>query len=310
MALIKCTECGREVSDRASACPNCGCPIAGETPEPQNDVIEAEPIYYEEEEATNKWLYVIIGVLVAIIIMGGIYGYSKGYFFGGGGGADSLLTDSTRVDTVATDSAAVEASDDAAVDSVSWIVDEQEAKDESPAWLQGTWTTRVRIMGETKTAKLVVDGTHATFYSDGSILDSGNFEIRGGEIHFGSTYFKIDEARQRILVDDNTYFEHSSRPSGEAVSITSPSQDREMRIMARLHELGTKGQSLVSELAMMRRSGQMDPARYMYIKQALLQYKDEQIQLARQLGDDDLEREYRQQKDGVMESFRMIENGY
>jgi hypothetical protein len=48
----------------------------------------------------------------------------------------------------------------------------------------------------------------------------------------------------------------------------------------------------------------------MYIKQALLQYKDEQIQLARQLGDDDLEMEYRQQKDGVMESFRMIENGY
>lgn len=28
MALIKCPECGREVSDRASACPNCGCPLA------------------------------------------------------------------------------------------------------------------------------------------------------------------------------------------------------------------------------------------------------------------------------------------
>lgn len=27
MALLKCTECGHEVSDRASACPNCGCPI-------------------------------------------------------------------------------------------------------------------------------------------------------------------------------------------------------------------------------------------------------------------------------------------
>lgn len=310
MALIKCKECGHEVSDRASACPNCGCPIAGETPEPQNDVVEAEPIYYEEEETSNKWLYVIIGVLVAIIIMGGIYGYSKGYFFGGGGGADSLLTDSMQVDTVATDSVAVEIPEDVVEDSVSWDTDIQEVKEESPAWLQGTWTTRVRIMGETKTAKLVVNGTRATFYSDGSSLDSGNFEIRDGEIHFGSTYFKIDEARQRIMFDDNTYFEHSSNPSGEAVSITSPSQDREMRIMAHLHELGTKGQSLVSELAMMRRSGQMDPARYMYIKQALLQYKDEQIQLARQLGDDDLEREYRQQKDGVMESFRMIENGY
>lgn len=27
MALIKCTECGHEVSDKAAACPNCGCPI-------------------------------------------------------------------------------------------------------------------------------------------------------------------------------------------------------------------------------------------------------------------------------------------
>lgn len=26
MALIKCTECGKEFSDKASACPNCGCP--------------------------------------------------------------------------------------------------------------------------------------------------------------------------------------------------------------------------------------------------------------------------------------------
>lgn len=27
MALIKCRECGKEVSDRARNCPNCGCPI-------------------------------------------------------------------------------------------------------------------------------------------------------------------------------------------------------------------------------------------------------------------------------------------
>lgn len=26
MALIKCTECGKEFSDKANACPNCGCP--------------------------------------------------------------------------------------------------------------------------------------------------------------------------------------------------------------------------------------------------------------------------------------------
>jgi len=27
MALIKCPECGKEVSDTAKACPNCGAPI-------------------------------------------------------------------------------------------------------------------------------------------------------------------------------------------------------------------------------------------------------------------------------------------
>lgn len=27
MALIKCPECGREISDKAAACPNCGAPV-------------------------------------------------------------------------------------------------------------------------------------------------------------------------------------------------------------------------------------------------------------------------------------------
>lgn len=28
MALITCPECGKEISDQASACPNCGAPVA------------------------------------------------------------------------------------------------------------------------------------------------------------------------------------------------------------------------------------------------------------------------------------------
>jgi hypothetical protein len=31
LALLNCVDCGKQVSDKASACPNCGCPIA-ETP--------------------------------------------------------------------------------------------------------------------------------------------------------------------------------------------------------------------------------------------------------------------------------------
>ena len=37
MAMIKCTECGKEYSDKASACPNCGCPISYSLVESTND---------------------------------------------------------------------------------------------------------------------------------------------------------------------------------------------------------------------------------------------------------------------------------
>ena len=30
MALVKCKECGKEISDKAKTCPNCGCPIEDE----------------------------------------------------------------------------------------------------------------------------------------------------------------------------------------------------------------------------------------------------------------------------------------
>lgn len=176
-------------------------------------------------------------------------------------------------------------------------------------WLQGTWTTKAIIMGQTKLAKLVIDGNYATFYSDGEVLDKGEYEIYDDKINFGSTYIHIDEEKQLIKYDENHYFSHSSQPTS-SVSVASPEQEKELKIMARLHELGEKGKSLVSELSAMRQRGQMDPARYLYIKQALIQYKDEQIRLSQELGDEQMAREYMQQKDGVLQSFRMIENGY
>lgn len=35
MALIICSECGKEFSDKAPACPNCGCPTMGANPQPR-----------------------------------------------------------------------------------------------------------------------------------------------------------------------------------------------------------------------------------------------------------------------------------
>lgn len=33
MALINCSECGKKISDKANACPNCGCPISNNSKE-------------------------------------------------------------------------------------------------------------------------------------------------------------------------------------------------------------------------------------------------------------------------------------
>ena len=48
MALIVCSECGKEYSDKASACPNCGCPT--------NVVSEKKYDFIEKDIAMNKEL--------------------------------------------------------------------------------------------------------------------------------------------------------------------------------------------------------------------------------------------------------------
>lgn len=37
MALINCPECGKEISDKAASCPNCGCPVQNEIQEEHNE---------------------------------------------------------------------------------------------------------------------------------------------------------------------------------------------------------------------------------------------------------------------------------
>lgn len=69
MALIKCSECGHEVSDRASACPNCGCPI-GNVGIIQEEIIDPEP------KQKKGWIWALIVVLLCLIGGGGYYAYT------------------------------------------------------------------------------------------------------------------------------------------------------------------------------------------------------------------------------------------
>lgn len=60
MALIACVECGKQVSDKAAACPNCGAPVVA----PVELVAEAE-------EGSGRLK--IIGIVTAVIIAGLLY---------------------------------------------------------------------------------------------------------------------------------------------------------------------------------------------------------------------------------------------
>jgi len=51
MALIKCPECGKEISDRAAACPNCGFPIASK------DIDNSVIIKIELKESDNEIVF-------------------------------------------------------------------------------------------------------------------------------------------------------------------------------------------------------------------------------------------------------------
>ena len=63
MALISCPECGRQVSDKASACPQCACPLGG--------VPDGGPGIVTIQETSKKWkklqLLGMIGVPVCFI---------------------------------------------------------------------------------------------------------------------------------------------------------------------------------------------------------------------------------------------------
>ena len=70
MALIKCKECGHEVSDKASMCPNCGCPI-------ESLGAAQEEVIYEEPKKKKGWIWALIVALLCLIGGGGYYAYSN-----------------------------------------------------------------------------------------------------------------------------------------------------------------------------------------------------------------------------------------
>lgn len=62
MALIKCEECKKQVSDKAQSCPNCGAPIVASKSIP---LVYPEELHKQKEKASQftTWLILIICVV-------------------------------------------------------------------------------------------------------------------------------------------------------------------------------------------------------------------------------------------------------
>ena len=77
MALIKCPECGKEISDKAKTCPNCGYPIKKITGT-ENEILEQTEVGKQQYDIVvqkprkkiSKKSIIIIGTIVSSIIIG------------------------------------------------------------------------------------------------------------------------------------------------------------------------------------------------------------------------------------------------
>lgn len=69
MALIKCSECGKEMSDKAACCPHCGCPIT--SMETENIEVPTEATQSADKPVKKRKAWWIIPVVVAILV--GVY---------------------------------------------------------------------------------------------------------------------------------------------------------------------------------------------------------------------------------------------
>lgn len=79
MALIKCPECGREISDKAASCPNCGMPLAATDVTANTECRPSETLYappitiiqekYRGAFATCRLILGILSIVFSLIIL-------------------------------------------------------------------------------------------------------------------------------------------------------------------------------------------------------------------------------------------------
>lgn len=74
MALIKCSECGKEISDKAKTCPNCGAPVVLKAQLTQSNVAPPPMVKNNMPEKKKGSCLKSVGIFFAVIIVLGVIG--------------------------------------------------------------------------------------------------------------------------------------------------------------------------------------------------------------------------------------------
>lgn len=64
--LIKCGECGKDISDKAAACPSCGAPMAASVGGVPTGGVASEPVAAKSGGGAWKW---VVGVPVLLVVL-------------------------------------------------------------------------------------------------------------------------------------------------------------------------------------------------------------------------------------------------
>lgn len=188
---------------------------------------------------------------------------------------------------------------------------------EGPEWLQGTWRLCLSDdRGNSSYLYMYFDHGNCTSEINDFVI-SQTYSVVDGVLYLEKGHMQLDESQQRLIGADGRAWEKVSdglvlKPSSNYSSGSNfnYTKNEEMKILKRLKELGDESRKYIDELATMRRTGQVNPMSYSFINQALINIKDEQIRLSRELGDEQMASEYIQQKDQLMRAMNMMYQGY
>lgn len=187
-----------------------------------------------------------------------------------------------------------------------------------PDWLQGNWVYTLNT-GDKMYVK-INNGTMTVDLANGYLRQECPYVCNGDIIDGGekAPKFRIDSEKEILTTFDGnpmtkTIFFPLPSDGNHAQSSYSTSSrttsNKEERYKKRLRELTDEHNKLLSEMRTYRSRGQLDPMNAMWYKQRMLSIKDEQIDLARQLGDDYLVHQYQTKREQLELIFRSLGMG-